>query len=244
MNNIGFGNLCFGDDYYFKGTKEKVKELNSLDYSVYIITDKPNEFQSSNNLINVINYDRQIKSYHYKMLLPKYILKNHEICIILDADLHIKDYSFLKKLRDYQFLVGISYVDTLLNHPAKIVFNNNFNFNELEWVPYKKYIDNIYEPILGYETIWEYMLIVNKFGFNQEKFYNEYEKLQIIKEYSDLSIKKDILGNGEGISIRLSSILSDTLIQRDFELYEMIKDKVESVSKKFTRPELLPECMK
>ena len=244
MNNIGIGIMCFGDDYYFRGTKEKVKELNSLDYPVYIITDKPNEFQTSNNLINVIKYDRQIKSYHDKMLLPKYILKNHEICIILDADLHIKDYSFLKKLKDYQFLVGISYIDTLLNHPAKIVFNNNFNFNELEWVPYKKYIDYVYEPVLGHETIWEYMLIVNKFGFNQEKFYNEYEKLQIVKEYSDLSVKKDILGNGEGISIRVSSILSDTLIQRDFELYEMIKDKVESISKKFTRPELWPEWMK
>ena len=243
MNNIGIGIMCFGDDYYFRGTKEKIKEFNSLNYPVYIITDKPNEFPT-NNLINVINYDRQIKSYHDKMLLPKYILENHEICIILDADLHIKDYSFLKKLRDYQFLVGISYVDTLLNHPVKIVFNNNFNFNELEWIPYKKYIDNIYEPILGYETIWEYMLIVNKFGFNQEKFYNEYEKLQIVKEYSDLPIKKGILGNGEGISIRLSSILSDTLIQRDFELYEMIKDKVKSVSKKFTRPELWPEWMK
>jgi hypothetical protein len=178
------------------------------------------------------------------MLLPKYILENHEICIILDADLHIKDYSFLKNLKEYQFLVGISYIDTLLNHPAKIVFNNNFNFNELEWIPYKKYIDYVYEPILRYETIWEYMLIVNKFGFNQEKFYNEYEKLQIVKEYSDLSVKKDILGNGEGISIRLSSILSDTLIQRDFELYEIIKDKVESISKKFTRPELWPEWMK
>ena len=114
----------------------------------------------------------------------------------------------------------------------------------MEWVPYKKYIDYLYEPVLGHETIWEYMLIVNKFGFNQEKFYNEYEKLQIVKEYSDLSVKKDILGNGEGISIRVSSILSDTLIQRDFELYEMIKDKVESISKKFTRPELWPIWMK
>ena len=243
MNNIGIGIMCFGDDYYFRGTKEKVKEFNSLNYPVYIITDKPNEFPT-NNLINVIYYDRQIKSYHDKMLLPKYILENHEICIILDADLHIKDYSFLKNLKDYQFLVGISYIDTLLNHPSKIVFNNNFNFNELEWIPYKKYIDSVYEPVLGYETIWEYMLIVNKFGFNQEKFYNEYEKLQIVKEYSDLSVKKDILGNGEGISIRVSSILSDTLIQRDFELYEMIKDKVESISKKFTRPELWPIWMK
>ena len=33
-------------------------------------------------------------------------------------------------------------------------------------------------------------------------------------------------------------------IQRDFELYEMIKDKVESISKKFTRPELWPIWMK
>ena len=98
MNNIGIGIMCFGDDYYFRGTKEKVKEFNSLNYPVYIITDKPNEFPT-NNLINVIYYDRQIKSYHDKMLLPKYILENHEICIILDADLHIKDYSFLKKLK-------------------------------------------------------------------------------------------------------------------------------------------------
>lgn len=75
MNNIGFGILCFGDDYYFKGTKEKIKELISLNYPVYIITDKANKFQTSNELIHIINYDRQIKSYHDKMLLPKYILQ-------------------------------------------------------------------------------------------------------------------------------------------------------------------------
>ena len=239
MNNIGIGIMCFGDVSYFNSTKDKVTNLKDIGIDCYILTDEPEQFTTK-----TIQYSRHLKSYHDKMLLPKYILENHEICIILDADLHIKDYSFLKKLKDYQFLVGISYIDTLLNHPAKIVFNNNFNFNELEWVPYKKYIDYVYEPILGYETIWEYMLIVNKFGFNQEKFYNEYEKLQIVKEYSDLSVKKDILGNGEGISIRVSSILSDTLIQRDFELYEMIKDKVESISKKFTRPELWPIWMK
>ena len=27
MNNIGFGIFCFGEDYYYRGTKEKIKQL-------------------------------------------------------------------------------------------------------------------------------------------------------------------------------------------------------------------------
>ncbi len=87
MNNIGFGILCFGDDYYFKGTKEKIKELISLDYSVYIITDKPNEFQNSNDLINIIHYDRQVKSYHYKMLFQK--LKYNQMFLLKEVKIQL-----------------------------------------------------------------------------------------------------------------------------------------------------------
>ena len=97
MNNIGFGIFCFGQDYYFKGTKEKIKELLNVGLPVYILTDKPEEFVKYPQ-VTIIQYDRHLKSYSDKMILPKYILKNHNICILLDADTHVTDYSFFNLL--------------------------------------------------------------------------------------------------------------------------------------------------
>ena len=52
------------------------------------------------------------------MILPKYILRNHNIGILIDADTHITDYSYLNNLKTYNYKKGISFIDTLLNHRA------------------------------------------------------------------------------------------------------------------------------
>jgi hypothetical protein len=57
-------------------------------------------------------------------------------------------------------------------------------------------------------------------------------------------MNKQINGAGEGISIQVSSKLSKSEIQRDLSLYEMLKNKMVSVSKRYTIPELWPEWMK
>jgi hypothetical protein len=57
-------------------------------------------------------------------------------------------------------------------------------------------------------------------------------------------MNKQINGAGEGISIQVSSKLSNTEIQRDLSLYEMIKDKMISVSRRHTPRELWPNWMK
>ena len=247
MNNIGFGIFCFGEEYYFKGTVEKIKHILNEGYHCYILTDTPEYFTTrySSSFVHVIQYDRKFKSYSDKMILPKYILRNHDIGILIDADTHITDYSFLSILKKYNFKEGISYIDTLLNHRAKREYVKDLiRPTQIEWKSYIDYLQKIYPKYGDFETMWEYFIVINKTGFNETNFYHLYEKLQIIKAFCDVEMKKQINSAGEGISIQVSSRLSKSEIQRDLSLYEMLKDKMVSVSKRYTIPELWPEWMK
>ena len=241
MNNIGFGIFCFGEEHYYKGTKEKIKELLNVGLSVYVLTDKPEEFTG----VTVIQYDRHLKSYSDKMILPKYILKNHDICILLDADTHVTDYSFLESLKTYNFKKGISYIDTLLNHKAKKEFVKELvNENNPEWKTYVDYATKLYPQFIEHETIWEYFLVINKDGFDNDSFYYHYERLQLVKEYSDLPLRKEINGAGEGISIQISCKFANIELQRDIELYNLLEGKMISISRRHTPQHLWPNWMK
>jgi hypothetical protein len=246
MNNIGFGIFCFGDDFYFRGADEKINKIISDDFHCYILTDNTEYFTKKyeSNLLHVILYDKSFRSYHDKMLLPKFILKEHDYCILLDADVHVTDYSFLDIIKTYQFKYGITYIDTLLNHPAKKEFVKEIVLDTPEWNSYKNYAEKIYPPFLNCETIWEYVLVINKIGFNQKMFYNYYEKLQLAKDFSDLLVNKDVNGAGEGVSITIAAKLSHSDIQRDMELYDIMAYKMQSVSRRFMRPENWPDWMR
>lgn len=244
MNNIGFGIFCFGEDYYFRGTKEKIKQLLDVDLSVCVLTDKPEEFTLFPQ-VTIIRYDRHLKSYSDKMILPKYILKNHDICILLDADTHVTDYSFLESLKTYKFNKGITYVDTLLNHSAKKgIVKDLIDQTNPEWKTYVEYATKLHPPFFNFETMWEYFLVINKDGFDSDSFYYYYEKLQLVKEYSDLSLKKEISGAGEGISIQISCKSANMEIQRDMNLYKLLEGKMLSISRRHTPRHLWPNWMK
>jgi hypothetical protein len=244
MNNIGFGIFCFGEDRYYRGTKEKIKQLSSVELSVYVLTDKPEEFIEYPQ-VHVIQYNRHLKSYSDKMILPKYILKNHDICILLDADTHVTDYSFLESLKTYSFNKGVSYIDTLLNHSAKKgIVKDLVNETNPEWKTYVDYASKLYPPFFNFETMWEYFLIINKDGFDVNSFYHYYEKLQVVKEYSDLPLKKEISGAGEGISIQISCKSANIEIQRDIKLYKLLEGKMISISRRHTPRHLWPNWMR
>ncbi len=244
MNNIGFGIFCFGQDYYYKGTKEKIKQLLDVDLPVYVLTEKPEEFIEYPQ-VHVIQYNRHLKSYSDKMILPKYILKNHDICILLDADTYVTDYSFLDLLKTYNFKKSVSYIDTLLNHSAKKEFVKDLvNETNPEWKTYVEYATKLYPQFGEHETLWEYFLIINKDGFDMDSFYYYYEKLQLTKEYSDLPLKKEVSGAGEGISIQISCKSANIEIQRDLELYKLLEGKMVSISRKYTPQHLWPNWMR
>lgn len=234
-NNIGFGIFCFGNEYYYKGAYEKLNELNRRGYIGYILTENPKYFNNLKFTNNIIPYYRTFKSYHDKMILPKHILKDYDICILMDADLEIKDWSFLDDLRHYDFKPGISYVDILLNHPERKEFVSELNLTSSEWDEYRLYCQIIYPDFKSLNLIWEYFLVINKDGFNPS-FYKHYDRLQIKKESCHIFDKKDVYAPGEGISTTISSKLSNTSIQRDLLLYEIIKDKMISISTRFSRP--------
>lgn len=243
MNNIGFGIFCFGENYYYKGAIEKIKKIIDYGYSCYILTDTPEYFTKKENL-TILTYHREFKSYYDKMLLPKEILKEKDICILLDADIYVKDYSFLNQLKTYNYLPGITYAETLERHPSKVKMVSDIGMTDREWNSYKIYAEKIYPNFKSFNTIWEYMLIINKLGFQKNEFYKFYEKLQIAKEFSDLELNKEVSGAGEGISISIAANLSNSNIQLDPILFEIVKDKMVSVSRRFTKPEYLPDFMK
>lgn len=230
MNNIGFGIMCFGDDYFYQGTNDKINEILDFGFSCYVLTDTPDLIY--NKYAKIIPYYKSYKSYHDKLILPKYILKDHDIAIILDADVKIKDFSFLKELRNFDFKQGISYIDTLLNHSAKKEFVKDFQLKEDQWGPYIKYAEQIYPNYGDLETIWEYFVVINNNGFNHYEFYNFYEKLQLTKDFSDLEFNKRVNGAGEGISMAISAILSQTPIQRDIDLYNLMKKYTDGDSRR------------
>jgi hypothetical protein len=237
MNNIGIGIMCFGDEYYFKGTLDKIKNIQNRGVSYYILTDQPELFENS------IRYDRQFKSYHDKIILTKHILKKHDICILLDADLHITDYSFLDDLKTYNFKNGISYVETLLTHPSNKERVRDIQMNNSEWIYYYNVAHSMLPNFGELETIWEYFMVFNKNGINESEFYKNYEKLQIAKEYCDLTSSKEVKSPGEGVSIHISSKISQSTIQKDENLGYLLKDKMVSISRKFTPKENWPDWM-
>ena len=245
MNNIGFGIFCFGEDYYFKGTVEKINNIVDNGFQCYILTDNIEFFNKryAPMYVHVIEYTREFKSYSDKILLSKYILKNHDICVLIDADTHITNYSFIHILKKYEFKEGVTYIDTLLNHKTKKQFIHEFDMNGKDWKHYNSYTSILYPNFIQLELMWEYFLVINKNGFNDKDFYRHYERLQVAKEYGDLLENKGVNGAGEGISIQVSSILSDTPIQRDATLYELIKNQMVSISKRHTPRHLWPKWM-
>ena len=220
MNNIGFGILCFGDKKYFKGAKEKQRRINQAGFDCVVLTDNP-----ANICGDYIYYDRSVKSYHDKMMLVPQILEDHDICIIMDADIHINDFSFLYDLKEYEFKKGISYLDTLYNHPEQKFYNWELNLRRPEWFNYDLYARKIFPNFRNLRLIWEYFLIFNPDG-DLNNFYKTYEELQIIKESCDLNAKKDIVGYGEGVSIMLSAKVNKIPCEWDKRLYATISHKM------------------
>lgn len=221
MNEIGFGIMCFGDDHYYQMANEKLNEIIDFGYDCYALTDNRNLIH--NKMVNIIPYVKSYRSYHDKLILPKHILKEHQISILIDADTQIKDYTFLRDLKRYQFKKGISYIETLLNHRAKKEFVKDFNLPDEQWGEYKRFAKEIYPNYEELETIWEYFMVINRDGFNYEGFYEIFEKLQLTKDFCDLRLKRKVNGAGEGISTMISAILSNTQIQRDDDLYNLLK---------------------
>lgn len=228
MNDIGFGIFSFGDEKYINGGIIKVKHIIEYGIDCYVLTDKPERFEKiKNEHLFIIPYYRVIKSYSDKLILPKYILKNHEISILIDSDSSIRDYSIIKDLQEYNFNDGITYIDTLLSHRARRQFVKELiDYTQLEWEPYVKYATRICPDFGDFEAIWEYFLVINKKGFNYDWFYYYFERLQLMKEYSDLPRGKKVNGAGEGISIQISSKLSNTNIVRDENLYKILEGKI------------------
>ncbi len=237
MKKIGFGLMCFGEIYYHQCAIKKMEQILEKGFHCFILTDKPEYFENEIESDYIIPLTRSYRSYYDKLILVKYILVEHDICVLIDSDVAIKrsdKFSFLSKLKDYEFQKGISYIKSLKSHPSQMEYVRDLDMAQPDWKLYKEYVEKIYPDYTDLETIWEYFMVFNKDGFNQSEFFKVYEKLQIVKEYSDLLTYKGVSGAGEGISIAIASKLSNTPIQKDEELSKIVDDNIISVSRRFT----------
>lgn len=232
MNNIGFGIFCFGEKKYFHFTESILDTLIRYNIKCYVLTDDVEFFKGYD--VTTLPYDRQIKSYHDKVLLHKKILKNYKISITIDADTLIFDESFIEDLLNYNFNKGVSYVETLESHPINKKRFSELSINEdsIEWNGYIDYLKNVFPDYSDIELIWEYFLVINQEDFNYEEFFTFYEKLQIVKEYCDtLRNKNKIIGAAEGVSLYVASKLSNNQIQHDTILNDIIKNKIKPITR-------------
>ena len=76
MNDIGIGIMCFGEQYYYDVTDNKLYTFLRRDIHCYILTDNPEYFKLKYNshFCHPIKYSRDIKSYHDKLLISKDLL--------------------------------------------------------------------------------------------------------------------------------------------------------------------------
>ena len=233
MKSIGFGIMCFGEEKYFRGAENILKHLTELDLPSYLLTDKTDRFFDLvwGKKVTVLPYTRNFKSYYDKVSIVKSILKNHDIAILLDADLFIKNPTIFEKLKNYDFKKGVSYVDTLWNHTAKFKTVGDIPMEGDEWKQYKNYVTELYPNINNVETIWEYFIVFNKEGFDSDKFFEDYEKLQIVKEFCDVKLNKDVSGAGEGVSIAASCLKNNIPIEFDKRLDLLTKPTIKPITR-------------
>lgn len=232
MNNIGIGIFCFSDIKYFYLTKDKIKNICSNDTHCYILTDNIDWFNKNiphNNFLHLINYHRTTKSYHDKIILHKHILSIHDISIVLDADCSIIDETFLFNLKNHNLKDGISYIETLETNKWNKKLIGEIDTSTVKWSSYFEYIESLCPEYKSLETIWEYLILINGKDLNKD-FFKIYEKLQIVKEYADLkSGYRELLGAGEGITTKIAAKISNTNCEKDFLLYDLLKDKIKPV---------------
>ena len=92
MLNIGIGIMCFGEKYYYDFADENLRLFLDSGLSCYVLTDNIDYFDKKN--CKLIEYNRQFKSYHDKIILATHILGLHDVCVLLDADIIINDYDY------------------------------------------------------------------------------------------------------------------------------------------------------
>ena len=146
--------------------------------------------------------------------------------------------NILELLEDVHFLksyITINKRYELLIHFHKIkkefIRDIQMNIGDIDWLNYKTYLQKIYPQYGDLETIYEYFLVFNKEGL-KDNFFLLYEKLQSIKEACDvMSGKKIVVGSAEGVSIQVAAKITDTQIQKDVVLFELVRDKIKNDSR-------------
>jgi hypothetical protein len=201
MKNFIIGIVAVNESYIEKTKNQMNQILNHLDVEFLILTNKPNEFNNYKN-ITIINYNKQIFSYHDKRLIFEEGFKKYDIVLLLDADHGVRDQNFLNEVENLDIEPGV-YPQILWKHPAECSFDN-FILGKVGRVPYgidyKNFCDENNYDITDVILIQESFLMIKK-NKHIDTFLNVWKNLAEFCNNKDGERRQSILGYGEGYSI-------------------------------------------
>lgn len=88
IKNVGIGFCAVGDKHINYGKKLAGSLSKIVEQDIYVLTDKPNEFSSINN-VSTINHVGEF-SYHDKVIIFEQAFKNTNTVICIDADIELQ----------------------------------------------------------------------------------------------------------------------------------------------------------
>ena len=236
---VSFAFLCFGDRYYFNGTHDKLTRIARA-HDTVILTDDPSFFESREYAVlpRIIEYERNPKSYHDKIIPVREALRSSDVCVFIDSDVIVKDWGFLDMLDSYDFQPGISYIQTLADN---ILMKSKFGELQTDSVMWKGFVDHcieIYPGLMDSTLVWEYFMTFTAADMN-DGFYETYRALQTIKEACDSEAGNRILGPGEGVTMTVAASLNSVPMGHDTILMNALAGRINSISRQY-----LPESLR
>ena len=204
MKDILIGIVAVNQNYIDKAKKLMDQLLRCVDVNFLILTDKPIQFEQYNNT-KVLEYRKEIFSYHDKRILFEEGFKLSDCVLLLDADHVVREVNDFNNI-DIKILEPGVYPQLMWKHPNECSFEN-FILGKTPRVPYgveyKRYCELLNLNIEKVFLIQESFVLIKK----NEKIYDFlliWEKLAKFCEDQDLKRNQHILGYGEGYSLGVS----------------------------------------
>lgn len=201
MKNFIIGIVAVSESYVEKTKNLMNQILEHMDIEFLILTDKPDEFIDYGNTI-VLNYDKQIFSYHDKRLIFEEGFKRYDTVLLLDADHAVREVNTLNQINNLDIEPGV-YPQILWKHPADCSFDN-FILGKVDRVPYgieyKTFCDENNYDTVDVILIQESFLLIKK-NEHINTFLEVWKRLSEFCNDKDSERRQSVLGYGEGYSI-------------------------------------------
>jgi hypothetical protein len=203
--------MTYGEKYVTFGDS-LIKQLNDMGYHIFVLTDDPSHYTSS-DLLTVVEYSKPYFSFHEKRTIMKECLKHYETAIFLDADVYIDG------VDDLEFFENITpglHIFATFGNIGLTYCSDDISFCEVDGRRNTKYGDRglnfahennlkltkVYHMGFPEDYIEHYLegrWIIKKDEGKEEKFFEIWDKLADFTESFDIEYGyHKTIGAGEG----------------------------------------------